>query len=216
MGNSFDPVALAVVLASLSLLPLLVVTSTSFLKISSVLLILRSAIGVQQVPPNLVIYGISFILTIFVMNPTLSQMSAALKSEGKYPSGTSAILESAPDAAKPLKVFMLRYTDKDYQESFFDTALKFDKKFGGPGVNKNDLSVIMPAFVVSELSAAFKIGLLVYSPFVVIDLVVSCILMALGMMMVSPQTLTLPIKIVLFVAIEGWSKTLQGLVNSYL
>jgi type III secretion protein R len=193
--NNFDPIAIAVVLAGLALVPLLVVTATSFLKISSVLLILRTALGVQQVPPNLVMYGIAFVLTIFV---------------------STALIERGPAVALPIKEFMGRYIDQTYHDSFFDSAKKFQAKYGGPPVNRNDLIVMLPAFVVSELSAAFRIGLVVFLPFVVIDLVVSCVLMALGMMMVSPQTLSLPLKIILFVAVEGWSKTLQGLVLSYL
>ncbi|MFN7836289.1 MAG: type III secretion system export apparatus subunit SctR [Burkholderiaceae bacterium] len=217
MNNSFfDPILLALTLASLALIPLLVVTGTSFLKISSVLLILRSAIGVQQVPPNLVMYGISFVLTLFVMNPTLNKISESLMSNGKLPANSTALIERAPNIAVPIKEFMGRYIKQDYQDNFFDTAKKFQVKYGGPPVDRSDLAVMLPAFVVSELTAAFQLGLLVFLPFVIIDLVVSCILMALGMMMVSPQTLTLPLKIVLFVAIEGWSKTLQGLVLSYL
>lgn len=214
--NNFDPIAIAVVLAGLALVPLLVVTATSFLKISSVLLILRTALGVQQVPPNLVMYGIAFVLTIFVMNPTINKMSDVLRINGKWPENSTALIERGPAVALPIKEFMGRYIDQTYHDSFFDSAKKFQAKYGGPPVNRNDLIVMLPAFVVSELSAAFRIGLVVFLPFVVIDLVVSCVLMALGMMMVSPQTLSLPLKIILFVAVEGWSKTLQGLVLSYL
>lgn len=216
MGNNLDPVNLAVTLGALALVPLLMVTSTSFLKISSVLLILRSALGVQQVPPNLVMYGISFILTLFVMNPTLNRMADSIKVNGRWPESSSVMLERMADVGAPMKEFMGRHIEREYHDSFFDAAQKFQVKYGGPRVTKNDFAVMLPAFVVSELTSAFRIGLVVFLPFVVIDLVVSCVLMALGMMMVSPQTLSLPLKIILFVAIEGWSKTLQGLVFSYL
>ncbi|HEY9657953.1 MAG TPA: EscR/YscR/HrcR family type III secretion system export apparatus protein, partial [Allocoleopsis sp.] len=104
----------------------------------------------------------------------------------------------------------------DYLNSFYETAQKFQKKYDAAPVSKSDLFVVMPAFVASELADAFRMGLYLYLPFVIIDLAVSSALMALGMMMVSPMSLTVPAKIVLFVAVEGWAKILQGLVNSYL
>lgn len=111
---------------------------------------------------------------------------------------------------------MLHNTRPDYLESFYATAQKFQAKYSAPPVKKDDLFVVMPSFVASELADAFRMGLYLYLPFVIIDLVVSSALMALGMMMVSPMSLTVPAKIVLFVAVEGWAKVLQGLVNSYL
>ena len=119
-------------------------------------------------------------------------------------------------ATPPFKNFMIKNTRPDYLDSFHETAQRFQKKYNAEPVEKTDLFVVMPAFVASELSEAFRIGLYLYLPFVIIDLAVSSALMALGMMMVSPMSITVPAKIVLFVAVEGWAKVLQGLVNSYL
>jgi len=119
-------------------------------------------------------------------------------------------------ALPPLKELMFQHTNKNYLDSFHSTAQKFADKNKSGEVSKLDLTVLLPAFVASELAEAFRIGLLLYLPFVIIDLAVSSALMALGMMMVSPMSITIPAKILLFVAIEGWSKVFQNLVQSYL
>jgi type III secretion protein R len=214
--QSINPIGLIVTVASLSVLPLVAVTSTSFLKISAVLLILRNAIGVQQVPSNMVLYGISMIMTLLVMGPILTDAGQRFAPDGKMPVTGVEVLESINNSVPPFKKFMLSNVNIDYLTSFHQTAQKFQRKYNAPPVEKTDLFVVLPAFVASELSEAFRIGLYLYLPFVIIDLAVSSALMALGMMMVSPMSLTVPAKIVLFVAVEGWAKVLQGLVNSYL
>jgi type III secretion protein R len=216
MDQSINPIGLIVTVASLSVLPLVAVTATSFLKISAVLLILRNAIGVQQVPSNMVLYGISMVMTLLVMGPILTDAGQRFAPDGKMPVTGVEVLESINSAVPPFKKFMLSNVNPDYLNSFHQTAEKFQKKYDAPEVEKTDLFVVLPAFVASELSEAFRIGLYLYLPFVIIDLAVSSALMALGMMMVSPMSLTVPAKIVLFVAVEGWAKVLQGLVNSYL
>ncbi|MCR2747250.1 type III secretion system export apparatus subunit SctR [Limnobacter parvus] len=216
MNESINPIGLIVTIASLSVLPLVAVTCTSFLKISAVLLILRNAIGVQQVPSNMVLYGISMVMTLLVMGPILTDAGNRFAPEGKMPVSGVEVLESINSAVPPFKKFMLANVDEDYLNSFHSTAQQFQKKYSSAPVEKTDLFVVMPAFVASELADAFRIGLYLYLPFVIIDLAVSSALMALGMMMVSPMSLTVPAKIVLFVAVEGWAKVLQGLVNSYL
>jgi type III secretion protein R len=216
MDQSINPIGLIVTVASLSVLPLVAVTATSFLKISAVLLILRNAIGVQQVPSNMVLYGISMVMTLLVMGPILTDAGQRFAPDGKMPVTGVEVLESINSSVPPFKKFMLSNVNPDYLNSFHQTAEKFQKKYDAPEVEKTDLFVVLPAFVASELSEAFRIGLYLYLPFVIIDLAVSSALMALGMMMVSPMSLTVPAKIVLFVAVEGWAKVLQGLVNSYL
>lgn len=217
MGTEpINPIGLIVTIASLSLLPLIAVTATSFLKISAVLLILRNAIGVQQVPSNLVLYGIAMVMSLLVMGPVLTDAGQRFAPAGKMPETGSEVLQAINAAVPPFKVFMQANTNPDYLESFHGTAQRFQEKYNAPPVDKGDLFVVLPAFVASELAEAFRIGLYLYLPFVIIDLAVSSALMALGMMMVSPMSLTVPAKIVLFVAVEGWAKVLQGLVNSYL
>lgn len=214
--ESINPIGLVVTIASLSLLPLVAVTATSFLKFSAVLLILRNAIGVQQVPSNMVLYGIAMVMSLLVMGPVLTDAGARFAPNGQMPDTGTEVLESINAAVPPFKKFMLANTNPDYLLSFHQTAERFQEKYNAPPVDKTDLFVVLPAFVASELAEAFRIGLYLYLPFVIIDLAVSSALMALGMMMVSPMSLTVPAKIALFVAIEGWAKVLQGLVNSYL
>lgn len=214
--SSLNPIGLIVTIASLSLLPLVAVTATSFLKFSAVLLILRNAIGVQQVPSNMVLYGIAMVMSLLVMGPVLSNAGSRFAPGGQMPESGTEVLESINAAVPPFKAFMLANTNPDYLSSFHATAKRFQEKYSAPPVAEDDLFVVLPAFVASELAEAFRIGLYLYLPFVIIDLAVSSALMALGMMMVSPMSLTVPAKIALFVAIEGWAKVLQGLVNSYL
>lgn len=217
MGTEpINPIGLIVTIASLSLLPLIAVTATSFLKISAVLLILRNAIGVQQVPSNLVLYGIAMVMSLLIMGSVLTDAGQRFAPNGQMPETGSEVLRSINAAVPPFKAFMQANTNPDYLESFHITAQRFQEKYNAPVVEKTDLFVVLPAFVASELAEAFRIGLYLYLPFVIIDLAVSSALMALGMMMVSPMSLTVPAKIVLFVAVEGWAKVLQGLVNSYL
>ncbi|NJM31693.1 MAG: type III secretion system export apparatus subunit SctR [Limnobacter sp.] len=216
MEQDFNPVGLIVTVTALSFLPLIAVTATSFLKISAVLLILRNAIGVQQVPSNLVLYGISMVLSMLVMGPVLTDAGKRFAPDGQFPQSGVQILEAIERSTPPFKKFMLQNTDAKYLQAFHGTAKKFQEKYEGPEVGVTDLFVVMPAFVASELADAFRMGVYLYLPFVVIDLVVSSALMALGMMMVSPMSLTIPIKVVLFVAVEGWSKVMTGLINSYL
>lgn len=216
MSNLFDPVSLALTLALLALAPLMVVSSTAFLKISCVLLIVRSAIGVQQVPGNMVVYAIATVMTLLVMSPVLSASQQALTRDGALPSNSIQIVDRMPAALVPIKDFMRRNLNADYHQSMIATAEKFRRKYGGPTSGPDDLVTILPAFVLSELSSAFRIGLALYLPFVIIDLVVSSVLMALGMMMVSPQTITTPLKVVVFVAVDGWARLMDGLMLSYL
>lgn len=216
MLESINPVSLIVTVALLSLLPLFAVTSTAFLKISAVLLILRNAIGVQQLPSNMVLYGVATVMTILVMGPIFKEMAQSFAPGDNPPKSGVEMMQGLERALPPLKKFMFEHTNKNYLDSFHSTAQKFSEKNNGAEVNKLDLTVLLPAFVASELAEAFRIGLLLYLPFVIIDLAVSSALMALGMMMVSPMSITVPAKILLFVAIEGWSKVFQNLVQSYL
>lgn len=216
MIDSINPVSLIVTVALLSLLPLFAVTSTAFLKISAVLLILRNAIGVQQLPSNMVLYGVATVMTILVMGPIFKEMAQNFAPGENPPKSGIEMMQGLERALPPLKKFMYEHTNKNYLDSFHDTAQKFAEKNKGPEVSKLDLTVLLPSFVASELAEAFRIGLLLYLPFVIIDLAVSSALMALGMMMVSPMSITVPAKILLFVAIEGWSKVFQNLVQSYL
>lgn len=217
LSGNYDVVSFSVMLAMLALVPLMVVTTTSFLKISMVLLVLRNAIGVQQVPPTLAIYGISLALTLFVMAPTAQEVGrrATAAVPVQAASAPTPLLARAQDSFEPMRTFMLKHSNPDQRELFLASA----KKLWPPEVAKearsSDSLVLIPAFVVSELQAGFEIGFLIYIPFVVIDLLISNLLMALGMQQVSPQTITIPLKLLLFTLVGGWGKLLNALAMSY-
>jgi type III secretion protein R len=217
MGGQYDVVSFAVMLAMMSLVPLMVVTTTSFLKISMVILILRNAIGVQQVPPTLAAYGISLAMTVFVMAPTVQEVGhRALQAQSTTAADrTVPLLQKAQHAIEPLRTFMLKYAKPEQREMFLESAKKLWPKEFAKDAKSTDTLILIPAFVVSELQAGYEIGFLIYIPLVVIDLIVSNLLMALGMQQVSPQTITIPLKLLLFTLVDGWAKLLNALAISY-
>ncbi len=216
MNTGFDPITLALVLALMALLPTVVVVTTSFLKIAVVMSLLRNALGVQQVPPNLALYGMALILSAYIMAPVGSHMADRLTAQPETMRSVPALVSGVREGAEPLREFMLRNSKVEQRDFFVRTA----KRLWGPdlsaGMTERDFMVLMPAFMVSELTAAFQIGFLLYLPFVVIDLIVSNILLAMGMMMVSPVTISLPLKLFLFVMLDGWSRLIQSLILSYV
>lgn len=211
-----DPLLLALFLGSLSLLPLFMIVCTCFLKISMVLLITRNAIGVQQVPPNMAVYGIALAATLFVMAPVFSDMGERLEDDSIDLSTMETLQDGAKHVLEPLQQFMSRNTDPDILTHLMDNSARMWPAEMASKVKRDDFLLIVPSFVLSELQAGFKIGFLVYIPLIVIDLIVSNILLALGMQMVSPMTLALPLKILLFVLASGWTRLLDGLFYSYL
>lgn len=215
---STDLVSLAVVFAGLALVPLLVVTTTSFLKVSLVLLVLRNAIGVQQVPPTLAIYGIALALSAFIMAPTVQAVgehaSAFTQNRTDLP-GRAPMLEQMRVAAEPVRAFMLRFAAPKHLDGMMQNARKLWPAEQAGNARKEDYLILLPAFVLSELQAGYEIAFLIYIPFVVIDLLISNILMALGMQMVSPQTISIPLKLLLFVTVDGWTRLLYALSLSY-
>jgi type III secretion protein R len=218
MSSQYDVVSLAVILGLLSLIPLIVVTTTSFLKFSVVLLTVRNAIGVQQVPPGLAIYGIALAMSVFVMAPTVQEIgkrTLAFESTA-HRSRTTPLLTQAGEAFEPLKDFMLKYARPQYREMFLDSARKLWSKEYSAESKSDDTLIVIPAFVVSEIQSGFEIGFLIYIPFVVIDLLIANLLMALGMQQVSPQTITVPLKLLLFALVDGWPKLLNALALSYV
>lgn len=218
MSSQYDVVSFAILLGLLSLVPLIVVTTTSFLKISLVLLVLRNAIGVQQVPPTLAIYGISLAMSVFIMAPTVQEIGKRVLTVESRSADVRAVpmLDQARNAFEPLRDFMLRFSKPEQREVFLDSARKLWPKDVAREAKSDDALVLIPAFVVSELQTGYEIGFLIYIPFVVIDLLIGNLLMALGMQQVSPQTISIPLKLLLFVLINGWAKLLNALAMSYL
>jgi len=209
----FDPLSLALLLAALSLLPLLLVCTTCFLKVSMVLILLRNAIGVQQVPPTIAVYAVAMAITMFVMAPVAREMSKALP-DGDARTRQMTVTELAT-VAEPLRGFMMSNTLPERRARFLAIARNQWTTATTDPVSDADFVVLIPAFVVSEMELAFQVGLMLYVPFVVIDLLLSNLLLALGMQMVSPMVVSLPLKILLFVMLDGWSRLFEGLVASY-
>lgn len=217
--NSFqgiDPVVLAIFLGALSLMPMLLVVCTAFLKIVIVLMITRNAIGVQQVPPGMAINGIALAATLFIMAPVGYEMAEIVKVSPLDLTSVSALQQTGMEAIKPLRTFMLRNSDPDILTHLLENAMRMWPAQMAQEVQREDLILLAPAFVLSQLQAGFEIGFLIYIPFIVIDLIVSNLLLALGMQMVSPMTISLPLKLLLFVMVSGWSRLLDSLFFSYL
>ncbi|PIF22254.1 MULTISPECIES: type III secretion system export apparatus subunit SctR [Pantoea] len=215
--SSFNPLALAILLGAISLIPLLLMITTCFLKISMVMMLTRNAIGVQQVPPNMALYGIALAATLFVMAPVLDGMQTRFKEKPLDTTSPQKIEDSLNYGIQPLIRFMVRNTDPDVMTHLADNAEKMWPKnlADEVSVHHDNLLLLIPSFVLSELQSGFKIAFLIFIPFLVVDLVVSNVLLALGMQMVSPMTISLPLKILLFVMVSGWSKLLDGLFYSY-
>lgn len=213
---SFDPITLALLLALMALLPTLVVVSTAFLKIVVVMSLLRNALGVQQMPPNLALYGMALILAAYVMAPVGLHMVERIGAQPDNLKSLPAFVTSVREGVEPLREFMLKNSQPEQRDFFLRTAQRMWGPQLSQGLGASDFIVLLPAFVVSELTAAFQIGFLLYLPFVVIDLIVSNILLAMGMMMVSPVTISLPLKLFLFVSVDGWSRLIHGLVLTYV
>jgi type III secretion protein R len=212
------PLALVVALALVSLLPFVFMSVTSFVKISTVLQIVRGAIGAQNVPSSTVIMALAGALTLLAMAPTgeaILARAAPLVSEKPAPD-TLTLLERGMDAVKePMRDFLRANSDARERERFLGVARNARPPADRESVTADDLTVLVPSFVVTELSEAFAIGFLIYLPFLVIDLVVANILLALGMQMLSPTQVSLPFKLLLFVSIHGWGLLSQALVSGY-
>jgi type III secretion protein R len=212
--NQFDPLGLALLLGSLSLLPLLIICTTCFLKVSVVLMIVKNAIGVQQVPPAIAVYAIALSITAFVMAPVIAAIGDNLGVTNGKLSAEKITVERIVQAAEPLREFMLRNTSFEQRARVLSIARKHNQ-FASRVLLDSDYVVLIPAFVISELQLAFEIGFVLYIPMIVIDLLVSNLLLALGMQMVSPMAVSMPLKILLFVALDGWFRLFEGLALSY-
>ncbi|MEI2417105.1 EscR/YscR/HrcR family type III secretion system export apparatus protein [Orrella sp. JC864] len=247
--TAFEPISLAVVLALLALVPLAAVMTTSFLKIAIVLTLVRNALGVQQVPPNMALYALALILSAYVMGPVVMQVGAELRAvqaqgaasgppsaapmpgwpgaappghagappgpQAAMPDRTGALIQAVERGVEPLRAFMLRNSKPEQRDFFVRTARQLWGPEQASGLGEDNLLVLIPAFLLSELTVAFQVGFLLYLPFVIIDIIVSNILLAMGMMMVSPVTISMPLKLFLFVMVDGWTRLIQGLVLSY-
>jgi len=203
-------VMLMLSMAMISLLPFLLMTTTSFLRIVIVLGFVRSAIGTQQTPPSAIIISIALFLTVYVMTPVWQEINTVALQP--YQAGTITQQAAFEKGIVPLKNFMLRQT----REKDLVLFIEFSKIPPVTDIKEVPLYVLMPAFILSELTTAFKIAFVIFLPFVVVDMVVSNVLLSLGMFMLSPVMISLPFKILLFVLADGWYLITQGLVQSFL
>ena len=196
-------------MSALTILPSLVLGMTSFTRIIIVLSILRQAMGTQQTPPNQVLIAIALFLSLFIMAPTLTKVYE--KSADPYINGEVSAIDALSTASNTMKQFLVKNTRKNDLKMFSDIANKgsFDSPESIP------LTILLPAFITSELKTAFQIGFLLFLPFLVIDMVIASVLMSLGMMMLSPMLVSLPFKLLLFVLVDGWSMTVGSLVATY-
>ncbi|MEO2215990.1 type III secretion system export apparatus subunit SctR [Chromobacterium vaccinii] len=214
MALTDQPVQLIALLATLSLLPLLVVMGTSFLKLAVVFSLLRNALGIQQIPPNIALYGLALILSLFIMTPVGMAVQDKLAVSPAQPQA-SLLARLSDDTLDPYRQFLKKHAAPAQLRFFRDTARKNWPEAVRERVSDDSLLLLMPAFAVSQLIEAFKIGLLLFLPFIAIDLIVSNVLLAMGMMMVSPMTISMPFKLLVFVLVGGWDRLLGQLLLSY-
>lgn len=211
------------ILAGLSLLPFAIMLLTSFMKIVVVLSLLRNAVSLAQIPPNQVVNGIALFMTIYVMFPT----ALAMYKEAEVAINTSPPTEVLSDqsaafvirvvdkAKEPLRNFLERNCNPNHTVRIYDLASRSLPEVYRPSLKSTDFLVLIPSFITTELKAAFTVGVLIYLPFFMIDMIVSNILLAMGMMMLSPMTISLPIKLLLLIMTDAWAVVIQSLTLSF-
>jgi len=212
-----NPVLLVLGLAFLSLAPFIAIMVSSFVKVVVVVHIVRSALGLQQAPPNLAINGLAIILSMYVMAPVVMNTHKIFTSHHVEINDVEnpMLKEALSDSIKPMQSFLIQHSDEAERQFFLNTTKEIWPKEYSENVSDKNLLVLTPAFLVSELTEAFEIGFMLYLPFVIIDLIVSNILISMGMIMVSPILISMPFKILLFVLVDGWSRLIHGLILSY-
>ena len=209
LPNLEPSLQITVLLVVLSMLPLIVVTMTPFLRITIILSLLRTSLGTQQVPPNLVLIGMALIITGYVMGPALDEIN----NKALIPLSNQEITvpQAVGEAYKPLRKFMLKQTEMKDLAFFYHISNTPNPK------SPEDVGFrqLVASFLLSELRTSFQIGFLIFIPFLVIDLIIANILLALGMIMLSPTIVSLPFKLLIFVAVDGWTLIIKGLVQSF-
>jgi len=208
LKNLNPAMQLMILMVVVTVLPFVFMCMTSFLRFVIVFSILKTALGTQQVPPGMVIIGLAMILTFYSMSPVFAEMYQ----KGSIPYEKSGSIALAlTEGAKPLKHFMMRQT-RQSDIAFFIESLR-----GKPPATPDDIGLweIAPAYIMSELKTSFEIGFIIFIPFIVIDLIVANVLLALGMMMLSPTIISLPFKLLIFIAVDGWGMIVHGLVQSF-
>jgi flagellar biosynthetic protein FliP len=211
-GNNVQTLDIIISLTILSLMPSILMLTTCFARIIIVMSILKNALGLQNTPPNMVLVGVALFLTLFIMNPVITDINE--NAYQPYKDGQITQIEAIQKAEVPMKEFMLKQTKADTLEMFLD--------FAGEELPEDEakytdipMTVVIPSYITCELQRAFIMGFFIYLPFLIIDLVVASTLMSMGMMMLPPSMISMPFKILLFVVVDGWSKTFSTLVQSF-
>jgi|GEM_PF-198005 len=219
---STRPLMLLLIFAAISVAPFVGMLVTSFVKIAIVLSITRQAIGLQQVPPSPVITGLAILLTVYVMQPVGIEVFAHSQRFFQQhnqtfldKSNVDLLMQAVRASETPMKNFLKAHASPKNIQMFYNLSLKMRTPDIRDSVSMNDYLILIPAFVITELTEAFQIGFIIFLPFLIVDMVVSNILMALGMQMLSPTTISLPFKILLFVLVDGWHMITKGLVLGY-
>lgn len=214
--DSMSPGVLIITMAALALMPFALIMTTSFVKVAVVLSIARNALGTQQIPPNQVITGLAIMLTVFIMTPVaIDCYDAAGGSLPDQQSSMRQIFDAAQRGKEPVRAFLMKHAQPKEVALFVELAGELDPKRANL-LRNSDFQVLIPAFVISELKEAFLIGFFIFLPFLVVDIIVSNILLALGMHMLSPLAISLPFKLLVFIAADGWVLIVSGLVRGYV
>ena len=209
-GELSGTLRILLILTALAVLPILLVTITSFTRILIVLHFTRQALNTQTAPPNQVLIAISLFLTFFVMQPVIAKVYT--EAIVPYDAGEIGFEEAFETAVDPMRTFMFEQTQVKDIDAFMQIS---NTAWDGESLNQVPTSVLIPAFIISELRTAFIIGFLIYVPFIVIDMVVASVLMSMGMMMLPPTTISMPFKILLFVLADGWNLVIVYLVRTF-
>ncbi|CAB3764351.1 type III secretion system export apparatus subunit SctR [Paraburkholderia humisilvae] len=210
-----DLTGLLIIIVSISLLPFVAMVVTSYAKIVVVLGLLRNALGVQQVPPNMVLNGIAILVSVYVMAPVGLEAAKALENQQLSSQSSQALLQAFGAAREPFRAFLMKHAQEREKRFFLLSASRVWPKEEADQLRENDLMVLAPAFTLTELTDAFKIGFMLYIVFIVIDLIIANVLLAMGLNQVTPTNVAIPFKLLLFVVMDGWSTLIHGLVITY-
>lgn len=213
--NSTEVVPLLTIIFAIGVLPFAAMMVTSYTKIVVVLGLLRNALGVQQVPPNTVLNGIAIIVSVYIVAPVFMNAFDVLQRPQAGPGGAREVAQVIDSVREPLREFLDKHAHAREKAFFLKSVSAIWTPERAKQVHANDLIVLAPAFTLSELTEAFKIGFLIYLAFVVVDLIVANVLLALGLSQVTPTQVAIPFKLLLFVVMDGWSQLIHGLVLTY-
>ena len=216
MNFANNDISLIAVMAAAALMPFLIAVGTCYIKFSVVFTLVRNGLGLQQVPSNMVINALALMLAMYVMHPIINGLYVAYTELEAPLTTVQAVVEFLDASLGNYKAYLARYADADLVQFFERARLVEGEQVAALAPEDRSFFALLPAYALSELKDAFRIGFYLYLPFVVVDLVVSSILLSLGMMMMSPVTISAPIKLILFVVMDGWSLLSQGLVRQYL